>query len=250
MPGATATLATLLLAAGSQKGLPAEAVIFAGCLLGLASAWWIFRRARRLAAWGREMRRQPTVPLAQVTSHTLNEVEVEVDNLGAVAAPLSGVPCVYCSYSRARQTGIGRSARWVTYDSGTVGSQFVALRDASGRGWVNLASADFSLPSDNLASPSRERWIEQRLSPGEKLYVLGLAYRGEPPTGGALPETVAPGEPVFLDAPAQPLVVRRGTATEIERGARWRSVAGQTLAAALAVWSLGILGLYLWIRMS
>jgi hypothetical protein len=150
----------------------------------------VFLRRGLDAFW--RLRTITDTPTARIRSAPQGYVELRgrvVANGDLVTAPLTRIACVWYRYKVQERRGSGRNTRWVTLDQGQADRPFL-LEDETGRCLVEPAGADIhSRASDSwygsdrhTARPQTSSWLqlsrryrfsEERILPGEPVYLLG-----------------------------------------------------------------------------
>lgn len=159
----------------------------------LAGALYLLREGSR-AFW--RLRIITDTPIARVRSAP--QGYVELGGLArpqgvALSAPLTSIPCLWYRFKIEEHRGVGRNKGWRTIESGVSDASFL-LADDGGTCLVEPAGAHLRLrrrdlwqgssrrPGGNqgqgwleslLAGHGRYRFTEERIEPGEPIFVLG-----------------------------------------------------------------------------
>lgn len=155
-----------------------------------ALALFLLREAAR-RFW--QLRTMADTPTAKIQSAPQGYVELAglvADGRGVVAAPLTGVPCVWFRYRVEEKQGRGRNQDWRTLDKGMSEGAFL-LDDGTGRCLVDPRGAQIKPhrtdrwmgPHRNaprrkgqlvwLDTGERYRFTEERIQVGDPIYLLG-----------------------------------------------------------------------------
>ncbi len=174
--------------------MDASVAMLAGAGAGLVSFFHGFRAWRRL-------RLIEDTPTTKVRSMALGRVELEgrAEARAELAAPLTGLACVFFRYEIEEEQRSGRHRRWKTIARGDSNAQGFYLADGTGRVLVDPTGAELALDCDwsqtnprvgpalagtlarhGLASEGwlfarRRRFREWRIAAGDPVYVLGVA---------------------------------------------------------------------------
>ncbi|MEJ2387540.1 MAG: GIDE domain-containing protein [Chromatiaceae bacterium] len=166
---------------------PAHFWIFGAVVAVLAV---IFLRRGLDAFW--RLRTIADTPTARVRSAPQGYVELcgrALAHGAPVTAPLTRIACVWYRFKVQERRGSGKNARWVTLDQGEADRPFL-LEDETGRCLVEPAGADVhSRATDSwygsrrhtprpqtsswLQLSRRYRFSEERILPGEPVYLVG-----------------------------------------------------------------------------
>ena len=174
----------LYLAAGTAGGF------------GLSIYGWMIWQRKRLIE---------SIPTSTIRSLALGLVEISGQAHPKellLAAPFSGLPCVFYSYAVEEHVGSGKHARWETIAKGTSEQSFF-VNDSTGQVLVVPLDAELIMPDErtyrndwfkelpplaiaglNRLGISTERWIgsktlrcrEAAIKPEEQVYILGTAH--------------------------------------------------------------------------
>ena len=157
--------------------------------------WMVHQRKRLIESIPTSTIRSLALGLVEISGHAQPEEHL-------LAAPFSGLPCVFFSYAVEEHIGSGKHARWETIANGTSEQPFF-VSDTTGQVLVMPLGAELILPDErtyrndwlgelppttiaglNRLGVSTERWIgnktlrcrETFLQPEEQVYVLGTAH--------------------------------------------------------------------------
>jgi len=241
-------------------------------LLGVATVggYFLLTGGRELYTVAHILRNDP-VPIRTVDGHT-GPVEIEgtavVDEeSGTVTAPLTGSDCLAYTYEVQELRSSGKHSDWETLDEGMGGVDFL-VDDDTARVRVDPERADVRFESHSVTVPpgtelpdslaryvaasdavdeqdrtldlvvtelsvgNKQRFVERRLDPGERVYVYGHARRGPAAEWGSdLVDAVVgagDGTPVFVISDTD------------ERGTAWRIARGGLCKTGLGVGALGL----------
>ncbi len=157
--------------------------------------WMVHQRKRLIESIPTSTIRSLALGLVEISGHAQPEEHL-------LAAPFSGLPCVFFSYAVQEHIGSGKHSRWETIANGTSEQPFF-VSDTTGQVLVMPLGAELILPDErtyrndwlgelppttiaglNRLGVSTERWIgnktlrcrETFLQPEEQVYVLGTAH--------------------------------------------------------------------------
>ena len=157
--------------------------------------WMVHQRKRLIESIPTSTIRSLALGLVEISGHAQPEEHL-------LAAPFSGLPCVFFSYAVEEHIGSGKHSRWETIANGTSEQPFF-VSDTTGQVLVMPLGAELILPDErtyrndwlgelppttiaglNRLGVSTERWIgnktlrcrETFLQPEEQVYVLGTAH--------------------------------------------------------------------------
>jgi hypothetical protein len=150
----------------------------------------IFLRRGLDAFW--RLRTIADTPTARIRSAPQGYVELcgrVLAHGDLVTAPLTGIACVWYRFKVQERRGSGKNTRWVTLHQGKADRPFL-LEDETGRCLVEPAGADIHSratdhwygsqrhtprpqASSRLQLSRRYRFSEERILPGESVYLLG-----------------------------------------------------------------------------
>ncbi|RUL86447.1 LemA family protein [Tautonia sociabilis] len=193
-----------------------------------------FDRLRRQ----RDLERVPRTEVAAAMTGEINLSGVAQPDDGSplVAAPRSGVPCLYFSYTEERKTtDSDGDTRWETVESREDWARSFQLLDDSGAIRVLPSNGGIfrTEGSDLSETVGDRRYTEHRIEPGQSVFVFGFAQVDAEGRGAV--EFESPGHYSPIVAEGDELGQRRGMAT-VAIVLIWAGLASLSFAVYFGCW--------------